>query len=64
MCKKNHFFQQYFKFWQAIKNLIFATGHAMMGWGMGTATGLAVSEILDNINPSINIENYSPDRKF
>ena len=36
----------------------------MMGWGMGTATGLAVSEILDNINPSINIENYSPDRKF
>ena len=46
------------------KNLIFATGHAMMGWGMGTATGLAVSEILDNINPSINIENYSPDRKF
>ena len=46
------------------KNLIFATGHAMMGWGMATATGLAVSEILDNINPSINIEHYSPDRKF
>ena len=46
------------------KNLIFATGHAMMGWGMGTATGLAVSEILNNKNPSINIDHYSPDRRF
>ena len=46
------------------KNLIIATGHAMMGWGMGTATGLVVSELLDNKNPSINIMHYSPDRKF
>jgi len=46
------------------KNLIFATGHAMMGWGMGTATGLAVSEILDSKKTSINIDHYSPDRKF
>ena len=46
------------------KNLIFATGHAMMGWGMGTATGLAVSEILDNKKTSINIDHYRPDRKF
>ena len=46
------------------KNLIFATGHAMMGWGMGTATGLAVSEILDYKKTSINIDHYRPDRKF
>ena len=46
------------------KNLIIATGHAMMGWGMGTATGLVVSELLDNKKPSINIMHYSPDRKF
>ena len=46
------------------KNLIIATGHAMMGWGMGTATGLVVSELLDNKKPSINIMHYNPDRKF
>ena len=46
------------------KNLIIATGHAMMGWGMATATGLVVSELLDNKKPSINIMHYSPDRKF
>jgi D-amino-acid dehydrogenase len=46
------------------KNLIIATGHAMMGWGMATATGLIASEILEGKKTSLNIESYSPDRKF
>ena len=45
-------------------NLIIATGHAMMGWSMATATGLIVSEILEKKKLSLNIESYSPDRKF
>ena len=45
-------------------NLIIATGHAMMGWSMATATGLIVSEILEDKKLSLNIQSYSPDRKF
>jgi D-amino-acid dehydrogenase len=45
-------------------NLIIATGHAMMGWSMATATGLITSEILEGKKTSLNIESYSPDRKF
>ena len=45
-------------------NLIIATGHAMMGWSMATATGLIVSEILEKKKLSLNIESYSPDRIF
>ncbi|MDG1681678.1 MAG: FAD-dependent oxidoreductase, partial [Flavobacteriaceae bacterium] len=45
-------------------NLIIATGHAMMGWSMATATGLIVSEILEKKKLSLNIESYSPDRNF
>ena len=29
-------------------NLVIATGHAMMGWSLGPATGKLVSEIIDN----------------
>lgn len=46
------------------KNLTMATGHAMMGWTMGTATGKLVSEIISEQNPSLNLANYHPDRKF
>jgi D-amino-acid dehydrogenase len=45
-------------------NLIIATGHAMMGWSMATATGLITSEIIEGKKTSLNIESYSPDRKF
>ena len=45
-------------------NLCFATGHAMMGWSLGPATGLLVSEIIDGKKPSMEIEAFSPDRKF
>ena len=46
------------------KNLTIATGHAMMGWSMGTATGKLVSEIISEQKPSLELDNYHPDRKF
>ena len=49
---------------KAIKNLTFATGHAMMGWSLGPATGMLVSEIIANKKPAINISAFNPDRKF
>ncbi len=46
------------------KNLVFATGHAMMGWSLGPATGQLVSEIIVNKKTSMDINPFSPDRKF
>ncbi|EZH71387.1 amino acid dehydrogenase [Aquimarina atlantica] len=48
----------------ACNNLTIATGHAMMGWTMGTSTGKLVSEIISDQKPSLNLEAYHPDRKF
>ena len=45
-------------------NLTIATGHAMMGWTMGTATGKLVSEIISEKKPSLELVNYHPDRAF
>ncbi len=45
-------------------NLTIAAGHAMMGWSMATATGLLVSELIDNKTPSLNMEMFHPDRKY
>ena len=47
-----------------IKNLVFATGHAMMGWSLGPATGKLVSEIIDTKKPSMDISAFNPERKF
>ncbi|MFC0603012.1 NAD(P)/FAD-dependent oxidoreductase [Winogradskyella pulchriflava] len=46
------------------KNLTIAAGHAMMGWSMGTATGLLVSEIISDKKTSLDLNPYHPDRKF
>jgi D-amino-acid dehydrogenase len=48
----------------AIKNLTFATGHAMMGWSLGPATGKLVSEIVGGKRASLDIGPFSPSRKF
>lgn len=45
-------------------NLTIATGHAMMGWSLGPATGKLVSEIILNRKLSINLDAFHPDRKF
>ncbi|HET8737216.1 MAG TPA: FAD-dependent oxidoreductase [Pricia sp.] len=49
---------------KTIKNLTFATGHAMMGWSLGPATGKLVSEIIDDKKLSMDISAFAPDRRF
>lgn len=46
------------------ENLTIATGHAMMGWSMGTATGKLVSEIISNHQTSLDVNIFTPDRRF
>ena len=45
-------------------NLTIATGHAMMGWSMATATGKLVCETVSDQKLTINISSFHPDRKF
>ena len=47
-----------------IKNLTFATGHAMMGWSLGPATGKLVSEIIGDKKTTMDISAFVPERKF
>ena len=45
-------------------NLTIATGHAMMGWTMATGTGKLVAEVITSKKTSLDLEPFSPDRKF
>ena len=45
-------------------NLVLATGHAMMGWSMGPATGLLISELISAKPTSMDLSPFDPDRKF
>lgn len=45
-------------------NLTIATGHAMMGWSLGPATGKLVSEIISDEKTSLNLSPFNPDRTF
>lgn len=45
-------------------NLIFATGHAMMGWSMGPATGKLISQLVSEKEPALNLNPFNPDRRF
>ncbi|TXE09075.1 FAD-dependent oxidoreductase [Gelidibacter salicanalis] len=45
-------------------NLTIAAGHAMMGWSMATGTGKLVSELISDKTLSMDISQFSPDRKF
>jgi len=47
---------------KSLENVCFATGHAMMGWSQGPATGKLVSEIISEETPSINLKPFSIDR--
>lgn len=44
------------------KNVTFATGHAMMGWSLGPATGKLVSEIISDKKYSLNLYPFAVDR--
>lgn len=46
------------------KNLTIATGHAMMGWSMGTATGKIVSEVISDKKTILDLSPFHPDRTF
>lgn len=45
-------------------NLTFATGHAMMGWSLGPATGKLVTEIISDQKPSLDIAPFHVQRTF
>lgn len=45
-------------------NLVLATGHSMMGWSLGPATGKLVTEIISNKKLSMPIGKFSPERKY
>ena len=47
-----------------IDNLTIATGHAMMGWSLGPATGKLVTEIISGAKTSMDISPFDPLRKF
>jgi len=44
------------------KNLVIASGHAMLGLSLGPATGKLVSEIINNEPTSIDTKAFNPDR--
>lgn len=44
------------------KNVVVASGHAMLGLSLGPATGKLVSEIISNEPTSMNIQPFSPNR--
>lgn len=43
-------------------NLVIATGHGMMGLSLGPATGLLVSQVIDEAKTEIDIAAFSPNR--
>lgn len=45
-------------------NLTIASGHAMMGWSMGPATGKLVAELISEQKPSLDMGPFHPDRQF
>jgi D-amino-acid dehydrogenase len=45
-----------------VKNVSIATGHAMMGWSLGPATGKLVSEIISDKKTSLNLTPFNPNR--
>lgn len=46
------------------KNVTVATGHAMMGWSLGPATGKLVSELISEQKTTLNLSPFHPDRRF
>lgn len=48
----------------AVINLVLATGHAMMGWSLGPATGKLVTELISGQSPSIDLKPFAPERGY
>jgi D-amino-acid dehydrogenase len=45
-----------------LDNLVIATGHGMMGLGLGPATGLLVSQLIDEVKTTVNLQPFQPSR--
>jgi D-amino-acid dehydrogenase len=45
-----------------LNNLVIATGHGMMGLGLGPATGLLVSQLINETKPTMNLQAFNPSR--
>ena len=45
-----------------VKNLVLATGHAMIGMSLGPATGKLVSELLNEEKTSVDLSPFEPER--
>lgn len=46
------------------ENLTLATGHAMLGWSLGPATGKLVTELVSDKKSTLNLNLFHPDRRF
>ncbi|MFN3590219.1 MAG: NAD(P)/FAD-dependent oxidoreductase, partial [Spirosomataceae bacterium] len=49
---------------KSFKNVVVASGHAMMGLSLAPATGLLVTELLENKKTSVGLELYEPERFY
>lgn len=49
---------------KSFKNLTIATGHAMMGWSLGPATGKLIAEVVAAKRTSMDISSFAPERVF
>lgn len=47
-----------------LKNTAIATGHAMMGWSLGPATGKLIAEIVGEQPTSLDLTPFAPGRRF
>lgn len=47
---------------KSLKNVCFATGHTMMGWSQGHATGKLISEIISDKKTSLDLNPFSVER--
>jgi D-amino-acid dehydrogenase len=47
---------------KSMDNLIIATGHGMMGLGLGPATGLLVSQIIGEETTAVSVDAFQPSR--
>jgi D-amino-acid dehydrogenase len=46
------------------KNLTIATGHSMMGWSLGPATGKLVAELVSGRKTSLALTPFAPERTY
>lgn len=49
---------------QKYSNLSLATGHGMMGWSLGPATGKLIAELVSDRKASMSLTPFSPERSY